>query len=1038
MLLALAVAGLSPTVSLAGAGGTPGPTPREIDEAVRFREKLGLRADRAFVAQTFRSSLFKGHGWGVPLDAAEAGELGRRMKAEKAAAKALRHWAADSASAGAYIDQPAGGVITFLTTGDPSRGRRELAPLLPDAATGAKIRFERVERSMDDLLALQARIDADLRAGALASLGVVSTAIDARANAVHVGVAADTPEVRDALASRYGLGVVAAFEPPAQGGDADDCTSRSECPPAKGGIEIRSTYNGANCTSAFMVRVAGSGEPRLLTAGHCVAMSGGIGTSRTWTHDGKALAWAEITTWANGADADVAVLAPTQGTVDEDRNLLFRASSTDVVPITGMRATAEQVQGGMVCRGGAVSGWHCGTIALTNRTKSVDGRTIDHQWVVDFDACPGDSGGPYVLDDVAYGLHTDSSWGCEPSKNQAWYTPIGWALTVLASKGHPVELCTTLTCGAETNVWTQRDGLGHPVWNPQLVRLDDGRVLQVGGLARDPLGLAPDATDLPAPALFDPVSGTWSEAATPPWAPAECEGQFAVGLDDGRVLVGGGRRLNQGDPSACDGAFLFDPAAAPEDAWAPAEMPPVALVSAGAALLGDGRALVVGGNGPAGSIAVALAYDPATDDWATLDPPPAGALSPLVLRLLDGRVLVSGGYTLVADGAGRADVTGTYLYNPSTGSWSTTSAVGAFGRAGTVLDDGRAVLAGGQHLSWNDAQQTSYVDAVNVLSPGAGTWSTLPALPNARAAFSLAQLPNGLLLAAAGRVPGGGPLGQMSKTAVAYDFASKAWYDAPSLDGARAGQGTAVLADGTVLVVGGGSGSVESYVAGDILPPKATVYSSRLSSGLMFSSSGIPVRLSWSGSDTGGSGIGTYDIARSIDGGAWQTIATKVPHAWVDAWIPTSHNVRFQVRPRDWAGNMGAWKVGGAVRLSIAQESGKSVTWSGTWKRLTVGGYAGGAARYSKTAGASATYRFTGRGIGFVTTKGPTLGKAKIYIDGRYVTTVNLYSSSWQYRFVAYQKTWSTAGDHRIKVVNAGTYGHSRVDVDAFVVFNTP
>ena len=89
-----------------------------------------------------------------------------------------------------------------------------------------------------------------------------------------------------------------------------------------------------------------------------------------------------------------------------------------------------------------MSSYHCGTIVLTNRTKEVDGRTIDHQWVVDFDACPGDSGAPYLLNGVAYGIHTDSTTGCEPSKNQAWYSPIGWVLDVLAAQeppGRPVH-----------------------------------------------------------------------------------------------------------------------------------------------------------------------------------------------------------------------------------------------------------------------------------------------------------------------------------------------------------------------------------------------------------------------------------------------------------------------------------------------------------------------------------------------------------------------------------------------------------------------
>jgi hypothetical protein len=51
-----------------------------------------------------------------------------------------------------------------------------------------------------------------------------------------------------------------------------------------------------------------------------------------------------------------------------------------------------------------------------------------------------------------------------------------------------------------------------------------------------------------------------------------------------------------------------------------------------------------------------------------------------------------------------------------------------------------------------------------------------------------------------------------------------------------------------------------------------------------------------------------------------------------------------------------------------------------------------------------------------------------------YQTTVDLYAASTTFRYVAFTKTWATAGEHTIKVVAVGTEGRRRVDVDAFGV----
>jgi hypothetical protein len=896
--------------------------------------------------------------------------------------------------------------------------------------------FRQVRYSTKNLLALQERINADLREGLLSDRGITSTAIDTRGNAVLVGASVVTDSLREALRATYGDGVELALEPESEGGDA--CTSRTNCPPAKAGIEIRSNYNGNFCTTGPIVRVANSHALRILTGGHCLGLSGGTGTTRRWTNNGIQLGWSEFSTWATGAKADVGLINPSTYPISGDRNLLYRGSNSDIVGLQGWKATEEQIQGSLVCRAAAVSGYVCGTIVLTNKTKNVDGRSIDHQWVVDYDACPGDSGAPYLLGNIAWGIHSDSSTGCNPSTGQAWYSPMGWVATVLAEQGHPIEMCTDPGCTSSANTWALQGPLNGNVWNPSLVKLLDGRVLQVGGEGGDPLGAAAAAGPAPAPQLYDPGTGAWSATATPPWLADSCEEQFAVRLQDGRVLVGGGISSAGGSPDPCAGtAYVFDPSPKPDGSWAATNPMPQSIRSAGAVVLSDGRAFVTGGTGADGRTSAALAWSPTTGNWTTLTPAPKAGIDPLVLRLNDGRVLVTGGYGFDNPSSPRyTDNTSAYLYNPANGgSWTATTSVGARGVAGVVLSNGRVAVAGGQHLSWNQGQGYTYSTTVRILDPATGAWAPLASLRTGRAHFTLVQLTNGQLLAAAGLVASTNPpSGAPSRTADVFDWATNAWYSASSLRASRAAQGSMVLGDGSVLAAGGSTGSSETYTAGDVTPPATATPLTSIIPPPSITTSTVPTWITWTAADLGGSGLGTYDIARSVDGGAFGTLATQMLTPWYGANLSVGHSYRFEVRSRDNAGNVGPWMAGATVTPAITQQTSTAVKYTGAWSTATSSSYLGGSVKYATGAGASASYTFTGRSIAFMTTRASGRGTARIYIDGVLASTVNLQSSTTAYRYVVFLKTWTAAAAHTIKVVVVGTPGHPRVDIDAFAI----
>ena len=82
------------------------------------------------------------------------------------------------------------------------------------------------------------------------------------------------------------------------------------------------------------------------------------------------------------------------------------------------------------------------------------------------------------------------------------------------------------------------------------------------------------------------------------------------------------------------------------------------------------------------------------------------------------------------------------------------------------------------------------------------------------------------------------------------------------------------------------------------------------------------------------------------------------------------------------------------------------------------------------------TFTFRGRAIGLVAPKSASRGDVKIYIDGLYRATVSLYRSKSLSRVVVYATSWPTAGEHTLRLVVAGTPGHSRVDIDGFLTID--
>ena len=91
--------------------------------------------------------------------------------------------------------------------------------------------------------------------------------------------------------------------------------------------------------------------------------------------------------------------------------------------------------------------------------------------------------------------------------------------------------------------------------------------------------------------------------------------------------------------------------------------------------------------------------------------------------------------------------------------------------------------------------------------------------------------------------------------------------------------------------------------------------------------------------------------------------------------------------------------------------------------------------RYSYRAGHTLVYKlYNTNGIGLIVSKGLNMGQAQIYIDGKYVRTVDAKSFKTRAKQLIFYKGFLKKGTHYLKVVNLGTAGRAKFEVDAVVV----
>jgi hypothetical protein len=265
-------------------------------------------------------------------------------------------------------------------------------------------------------------------------------------------------------------------------------------------------------------------------------------------------------------------------------------------------------------------------------------------------------------------------------------------------------------------------------------------------------------------------------------------------------------------------------------------------------------------------------------------------------------------------------------------------------------------------------------------------------------------------------------------------------------------------AHGTVVITGGGTGlsynpvnryhGIDTFtytisdglasdsatvlvtVVRDRTPPVVVAPVARFP-GQTVGSSLMNARLTWGASDPG-SGIKRYKVQVSVDGKAWKTITLpKATSRTIQSSLKSGHTYRFRARATDGEGNTSAYVRGPLLKPVRSSEASTRVTYVGAWAKTRTTKALGGATRHATSSAKRARFTFTGYDVGWIATRTTKSGKARIYIDGALVTTIDLDRASTTYRKLVFSRHFATLGPHTLEIQPVGD---GRVDIDGFVV----
>lgn len=307
----------------------------------------------------------------------------------------------------------------------------------------------------------------------------------------------------------------------------------------------------------------------------------------------------------------------------------------------------------------------------------------------------------------------------------------------------------------------------------------------------------------------------------------------ATRLNDGRILVTGG--IDPAAPNNWNDGEIYDPTTNTFTAVSNFMSSPRAGHTA--TLLANGNVLIAGGNtlfSTAGAcpnltvfqsaVATTDIYNPSTNSFAPGPSMPGARVAHEAVRLPNGSVLVAGGLSTGSCLLGNAVPTlpnQTYLYNPATNTFSTSTSLAA-GRLKPILEilpSGNVFCGGGAINNILLLQILNSTNSVEIRNAASGNWSAGTALPQARVLAGVAREASGSLLILGG---GQGNLANFSpiQNCTRYtEGANPPYTTLGFLPAALMSHTVSPLGDGTFVVAGGIDSSTISTNAGQIYTP---------------------------------------------------------------------------------------------------------------------------------------------------------------------------------------------------------------------------
>ncbi|KAF1085949.1 hypothetical protein SPSYN_00686 [Sporotomaculum syntrophicum] len=221
---------------------------------------------------------------------------------------------------------------------------------------------------------------------------------------------------------------------------------------------------------------------------------------------------------------------------------------------------------------------------------------------------------------------------------------------------------------------------------------------------------------------------------------------------------------------------------------------------------------------------------------------------------------------------------------------------------------------------------------------------------------------------------------------------------------------------------------------GSIIPPTAKVvycptYSTDTSSSLYFT-------VRWD-ADNEVNEVGGFNVqVREGAWGGWQNWLTETGARESNYLGVCGQVYYFRVRAKDDLGNWGKWSDNASTVIPLDDQS-PLIKYDGTWEVVNDEGAFLNTLHYSSVVGTTASFRFTGKEIAWISNLGPDRGQALVYIDDILRETVDLFSPDCQMRRSVF-KTFSDGNPHTIRIEvantkNAQSSGY-RVDIDGIAV----